>query len=212
MLIGLSIIKDEADILPYWYEKNSQVFDGIVAIDNGSKDNSLGLLKSFPNVWRVERDTGEFNEKRLTKRLVEMAKGFNAEWYAELDGDEIFPVKTRQVVESCPDGYNVITCRILYMPGCYRHKEKWPRIFRNQDFSFDHLKKEHGGKIPIEPHLQNRLHSNLNILHYPIRSAAHANLKYQRHTAGDPFNRLQPQGYDWIKEFGKKLEEGTWRS
>ena len=92
-VVEMLLVKDEADrYLSRWLDRIGRVCDEIVALDNGSTDNTVEMLMSNPKVVMVERDESNFyeNERKLRTKLWEMALSRDPTWVQAFDADE-FP-------------------------------------------------------------------------------------------------------------------------
>jgi glycosyltransferase involved in cell wall biosynthesis len=200
------VAKNEADILPRTLDSLTWL-DGLVVIDNGSTDGSLGIFRSHPLVSKLEVDPTEFDERYFVPKLVSLASEFNASWFIECDADEVFPAGFRAVIDNAPAEINVITANIRYMIGNKYYKERWGfgRAYRNSNLDFTSLKPLHWSKIPIPIPLRRNLHSGLFLKHYYIRSYEHAMRKYHNYLHLDPKNKAR---YDHLPYLAEMFRTG----
>lgn len=213
LIIGLMLVKNEADILPKTLDAFASWLDGLVVIDNGSKDGSLEILRNHPIVKKLAVDATEFDESYLMPKLIELAKDLNADWYVECDADEVFDPAFRKVLEDAHPDYNTVTAHIRYMTDenhFYRQNSNFCRAYRNKNFDFSSIKKLHRGKIPIPTHKRNRLHSGLYIKHFHIRGYEQGMRKYFNYIALDPDNKYQ-HTYEDIRRVAEMWERQDFR-
>lgn len=88
-LVLMLRIKDGMFFLKDWLDRYEPVVDEIVALDNGSTDGTLELLKSHPKVAEVVETVG-YNEGRDKNLLYNHVKLRKPDWCLWLDVDEIF--------------------------------------------------------------------------------------------------------------------------
>jgi len=95
-LIFLLRVKDSMFFINEWLERYKDLGDGIVALDNGSTDGTLEVLKNHPAVLEVVRTEG-YNEGRDKNLLYNTARKYKPDWLMWLDVDEILePQITRK--------------------------------------------------------------------------------------------------------------------
>lgn len=207
-IIGLLIVKNEADILRECLDHAARWMDGIVAIDNGSTDASIDILEKHSIVVELESDNDPFDESRLVPKLIDMAKGWNADWYIDNDADEFFPLETRSVLERVPAECNLLSVQIeSHLDGRpYNLKRNWRRAYRNKPELFDYsiLKQLHGGKVPIAKERQVICMSTLNVTHRSIRSYEQGMRKYENYKALD-VDGIQ-KSYEHIRQLAECLK------
>lgn len=209
-IYGLMTVKDEEDILPKMLDENSKWLDGIIAIDNGSTDNSYKILSNHSLVKYHEIDNHEFDDSFFIQKLLDIVSNYNdIDWLVDIDADEIYDLRIRDVLESLPRMWNCISVDIQYMFNdvCYRENKKFTRIFRNRPvlFEFGHIKKLHAGKNPIPTKYRITHHSGIKVAHYQIRSYEQGIEKYNRYLELDP-NRIYQKSYEHLKEVAKKYK------
>lgn len=211
-VVALMTIKDEADILKSTLKSASAWVDEIYAIDNGSTDGSLEILQNASHLVRsVIVDAKEFDESYFISKLLDLAKDSAADWFVDLDADEHYDPSIRAILKNCPTSCNAVSVTIRYMIGrrCYREHREWVRIYRNDSslFSFDHIRKLHGGKIPIAKSMRSVHHSHVDVRHYQIRSYEQGMKKYENYMKMDPKLKYQ-SSYDHLRDLAKMVKYG----
>lgn len=217
-IVGLMVCKNEADILPMMLDRNAPLFDSIYAIDNDSKDDTFNILFNHPKVKVLSFDKHEYDESYFVPELLNLAQSSGADWFCELDADEIYPEpdQVRQHLAAADAlGCNTMSVHIRAVLGMneikqYREWKRWLRFYKNVPslFSTKEIKKLHNGKCPIPKAKRITHHSGVKAFHFSLRSAAHAHQKYQRYLKLDPNCEYQPGGYEHIKEIANVLESG----
>jgi glycosyltransferase involved in cell wall biosynthesis len=81
-------VKDGIFFANRWLDRMDKLVDEIVAVDNGSTDGTLELLKAHPRVTDVVETVG-FDEGRDKNLVYERARLRNPDWLIWLDIDEI---------------------------------------------------------------------------------------------------------------------------
>ncbi|MCJ8211025.1 glycosyltransferase family 2 protein [Mucilaginibacter sp. RS28] len=87
-LVIMLRVKDGIFFINEWLERYQDIADEIVALDNGSTDGTLDVLKSHPKVVQVLQTEG-YNEGRDKNMVYDAVKERKADWVMWLDADEI---------------------------------------------------------------------------------------------------------------------------
>lgn len=89
-------VKDSLIFINEWLDRYKDIADEIVALDNGSTDGTLEILRTNPKVVQVLQTEG-YNEGRDKNMLYDAARKRNPDWLLWLDADEILePQVTRK--------------------------------------------------------------------------------------------------------------------
>jgi glycosyltransferase involved in cell wall biosynthesis len=90
---------NEADFLPRWLGHVETIADAIVAIDDGSEDDSAEVLRRHPKVTRlIAKKRGKRHEVKDRRILTKLALEEGADWILNLDADEVFDARVREVL------------------------------------------------------------------------------------------------------------------
>ncbi|HAV43652.1 TPA: hypothetical protein DCX15_06565, partial [bacterium] len=76
--------------------KTSEFADGIVILDDGSKDGTPEIVKQFPKVVDYKYHNRSLQEARDRQELLEMTKSYNPDWIVAIDGDEVWEDKVNR--------------------------------------------------------------------------------------------------------------------
>lgn len=134
-LIATVRVKNEAWILEQWLARTAQFVDGIVALDDGSTDASVHILKAHPKVLQViEKPAGSYwKEQADRNRLLEATRHYNPEWMFLIDPDEIMDARLPDHIDE-----------ILRDPTAGKFAFKEITLWRSTDYyRIDHPEKYH---------------------------------------------------------------------
>lgn len=85
---------NEEHFLPRWLEAMDQLATEVVAIDDGSTDDSLEILRGHPLVTEVvAKRRGRQTDTQDHRRLTQMALDHGADWISFLDADEMWDAR-----------------------------------------------------------------------------------------------------------------------
>jgi hypothetical protein len=225
-IIAALAIRNQCSYLPGFVRNVGPHVDGIVALDDGSRDGSGDFLAGCAEVIeliRVRPDRPTWDEMGNHRALVAAALRHRADWVISLDADERVEVDFRDRAEriirrGSVAGLSTYALRIRDLwdhPGRYRNDGIWgrkrvARLFRARaDHQFD-TRPLHGVKAP----LQDRIHgmfpcADLNIYHLGMLRREDRLARRQRYHILDPNCQWQPTiGYDYLTdEAGLELRE-----
>ena len=111
------MVKNEEYWLPYVLENLCQVFDKIVAIDCGSRDETPEILLYFRSIYHEKIDLELLREMNLEKNgyiRQYMSEKTQTTWAAIIDGDEYYPVaELKKLVDTILPGSARLTYTTL---------------------------------------------------------------------------------------------------
>ncbi|WP_024278944.1 glycosyltransferase family 2 protein [Xanthobacter sp. 126] len=105
-LAGVSIVRDEADIIEAWVRHNLFFLDQLYIVDDGSTDQTARILdilvrEGLPISVTSEKSLAAYHQGQRTTALVEHAlKTFSWDFIFPLDGDEFVVAEDRSVLEA----------------------------------------------------------------------------------------------------------------
>lgn len=125
LLVGVTIARNEADVIELSIRHNLSALDGIAIVDHGSVDGTSEILaalvrEGLPLVVARD-DTPEFDQPKMMNRLVRHVFATSgADWVFPLDADEFLKVRARKDLESAagaiPDDYHAQLEWQTYVP------------------------------------------------------------------------------------------------
>lgn len=89
---GVTMVKDEADVIEHTIKRMLREVDGIVVADNGSTDGTLEILKAIGGEVTVLEDdeVGYYQSRKMTALARYVGHRHNAEWVIPFDADEVW--------------------------------------------------------------------------------------------------------------------------
>lgn len=216
-VVALLPVFNDARYLPGWIDSIGQHVDGVVALDDGSTDESLKILASntcVTEIIRIDPDKKtEWNEPRNRELLVTAGQALGATWFVAYDADERpdarlwsqWNVLTDEADEAGAIGISQPLREIWNRPDQYRCDGLWGRkrkvsIFRNlgPDHQFDPAQ-WHGEWYPAQFLGTDRfLLTDLNLYHLKMLHAADREQRMRRYLELDPEREYQETGYEYL--------------
>ncbi len=217
-LLAVLAARDEEAYLPGFLANVAPHVDGIVALDDGSRDGSARLLREHPAVLEVlpvPVGRPAWDEVGNFRRLQAAALRRGAQWIIALDADERlesdFRARAERVIRRCRRlGLGAVTVRMRELwdaPDTYRCDGPWgrkrvPRLFAAlPDHRFDY-RPLHGVKAPLQARVAGRfIAADLEVYHLRTLSRESRQARRDRYQALDPDSRWQPGiGYDYLTD------------
>jgi hypothetical protein len=216
-LLALLAVRDGMRHLPGFVRNVAPQVDGIVALDDGSRDGSAELLAECDSVLallRVPPGRPEWDEVGNHRALVAAALRLGAEWILCVDADERverdFRTRAERVIRRGRLlGYSAYAVRLRELwdePGQYRVDGIWgrkamARLFRaREDHQFDPAPL-HGVKAPLQARRRGRFPlADLNVYHLGMLRAEDRLARRRRYELADPERRWQRIGYEYLTD------------
>jgi glycosyl transferase family 2 len=216
-LLALLAVRDEMAYLPGYLANVRPQVDGIVALDDGSRDGSGDYLRSSEAVLEVlEAPSGQkgWDEQANHRALVGAALRHGAEWLLALDADERLEQEFRPRAERVIrrgrllafGAYSVRLRELWNSPDEFRVDGIWgrkapPRLFRARtDHVFD-PRPLHGVKAPLQDRLRGDYPlADLEVYHLRMIRREQRLARRRRYERLDPAARWQPEGYAYLTD------------
>jgi hypothetical protein len=228
-LLALLAVRDESRYLPGYLANVGPQVDGIIALDDRSRDGSGELLEADPRVVELIRSGGEgekWDEVGNYSRLVTAALDHDPDWLVSLDADERvergFRRRAERVIERGErlglGAFSVHLLELWASPRRYRVDGLWggkrpARLFRaREDHEFD-MRPLHAQKAPLQGRVRDGFpHADLRVYHLRMVHPEDREARRERYERADPDERLQPKiGYAYLTdETGLRLRRVPW--
>ena len=223
-LLALVAVRDEMEFLPDFVANVAPQVDGIIALDDGSRDGSAEFLEASSSVidlLRVAPDRPVWDELGNHRALVGAALHHGADWILCLDADERVERDFRRRAERVIQrgrllGYSAYAVRLRELwdsPDTFRIDGIWgrkamARLFKaRHDHDFD-PRPLHGVKAPLQARRSGRYPlADLTIYHLGMLRPEDRLARRSRYEVADPDARWQRVGYAYLTdEHGVRLE------
>ena len=100
-VFGITMVKDEADIIAASITRMAAQCDDVLVIDNGSTDGTRDLLDTLPCQVFDDPDRAYWQETKITG-LAHLAADMGATWVVPFDADEVWQAKGGTLAEVLP--------------------------------------------------------------------------------------------------------------
>jgi hypothetical protein len=204
-VVGLLPARNAAADLSGYFESIAPVVDAVVALDDGSMDETADLLAAEPLVRlllrnRQRRTYRGWDDSGNRNRLLASAVELEPAWFLFLDSDERLDpadaVALREFIEhEAVEGY-AYGMRVFRMIGDLHHWDRaalWVyRLFaRDGDHS---LPEQRLHFVPVPPSIPRRrwLQTTIRIQHLAGLTASDRQRRFDKYREADPRRRFQP--------------------
>jgi hypothetical protein len=132
-LIGISMVRNEADIVEAWARHNLAVLDGMVVVEHGSVDRTPDILSRLQReglrLHVLPDDRAEyFQATRMTAVARQVMKDKRVDFVFPLDADEFIKVASRNALErelsALPVGAHAALHWLTYVPESFAADER----------------------------------------------------------------------------------------
>ncbi|MEO0493286.1 MAG: glycosyltransferase [Actinomycetota bacterium] len=203
MLLALLPVRNGSDELDGWFASVRCAVDGVLALDDGSTDDTLARLRSEPLVQAVlERpvrpDVAGWDDRANRQALLDLAVDHGADWVLWLDADERLPGadadRLRRFVADQADR-DAAYGFALYdrvAPDGVVPEAKW--VYRLHAVEAGDVfpgARLHFPPIPIRVPRRRWLRTSLRIEHLGMATPARRRARYDKYGLADPDRRWQ---------------------
>ena len=118
-------IRNEEYYLKGFLEHIRNYVDGIVALDDGSSDNTIDILEKEPKVIKIIKNpvtnVRDWDEPNNRKRVLNEARKLGADWALCCDPDERFEIRFLKKISKIINGDRM--CYGVHFRGLYGSKK-----------------------------------------------------------------------------------------
>lgn len=112
MIVGITMVRDEADIIGWTLGHLLAQVDHVIVADNLSVDDTRNIVASFDRVTVIDDDDPAYTQAAKMTRLAHMAGDMGADWVVPFDADEAWTLPDLDAL-----GGDVITASpMVYVP------------------------------------------------------------------------------------------------
>lgn len=216
-LLALLAVRDGMRHLPGFLRNVAPQVDGIIALDDGSRDGSAELLGRHEAVIEMIRrppDRPIWDEVGNHRALIAAALSHRAEWILCVDADERLEREFRSRAERVIArgrwlGYSAYAVQLRelwdtvdqYRVDGVWGRKKVARLFQAlEDHQFD-PSPIHGMKAPMQGRRLGRFpHADLTIYHLGMLRPEDREARRRRYQLADPECKWQRIGYDYLTD------------
>jgi glycosyltransferase involved in cell wall biosynthesis len=208
-------VRNGAADLPGWFESVERFADAVVALDDGSSDDTAAVLRAHPLV-----DVLLQNERRESyrgwddagnrSRVLAAAAATAPDWVLFLDADErVSPDDAvalrrfvdREAVPGCAYGMRIYS--MLAEPGTYDRHSLWVyRLFAFAPGQVLRPRRLHDVPVPRDIRRSHWIRTTLRIQHIGGSTPARRSARYAKYEQADPERRFQASYEGLIAEPG----------
>lgn len=208
-------VRNAAVDLPGFFESAARFADGVLALDDGSTDDSLAILQASPLVKQVlsnprREDYRGWDDAGNRNQLLKAAAAFEPEWIISLDADERIDRSDALALREFLDtdaipgvGYGF---RCYSMVGDLEHALPNPiwvyRLFAFAPGQRFPDKALHFAPIPTSIPKQALLRTSFRIQHLGGMSPERRRARYEKYRQADPDCRFWPDYSSLLKNPG----------
>jgi glycosyltransferase involved in cell wall biosynthesis len=232
-VVGISMVKDEADIVEYTVRHMLEQVDFVVVADNMSTDGTYEILKAMTGVesWRrrlyVTRDENPayYQSAKMTALAAWVHREFSARWVVPFDADEWWTSKwgrVADVLDDLPAAEGIATATLYdhVVTGAdvggeldpfkrirWRRKlpGQFPKVAVRPVLAVTIEQGNHGAHYPRQETTPNAV---LEVRHFPYRSPEQmARKAVNGKAAYDATDLPETEGQHW-RDYGRLVEAG----
>lgn len=220
-ITAIMCVKNEEYYLQGFIEHIYPYVDMIVAVDDGSTDNTVKILKSFDKTVKVlelpYHDSKDWNEANNRLKVIELAKEVGSDWVLCCDPDERFETaflkKLRKLASTSRKICYSVHFRELWghylqyrKDGIWNKKQKGIFFPLSDNMTFNYNQNHHINWYYNE--IEKVVKLDFNLYHLKMIKEEHRIQRRDLYNKLDPQKQMQKIGYDYLTETkGLKLQK-----
>jgi hypothetical protein len=224
-VLALLAFRDEMRFLPGYFRNVPSQVDGIVALDDGSTDESRQFVERQPGVLELVRKLPQaphvWDEPENRRLLIDAAGRHHADWLVAVDADERLERGFRdragaEIARAEAAGIEALSVHFRELwdaPDTYRAdgvwgKKRFARFFRYRADAVIDPRALHGHWAPLNSKTGGGFPAgDLYVYHLRMLNPAWRRARRERYEWLDPDRRYQEIGYEYLTdEAGLRLE------
>lgn len=203
-LVCLLPARNCADELPAWFESVERFADAVVALDDGSTDDTGALLRDHPltvslSTNPVRQGFAGWDDAANRNQLLNQVAALAPRWVFSLDADERIDeddaAALRAFVEATSDDHKAYLLRVYRMIGDMEHWDRadmWAgRLFRYRQGQRFPAERLHFVPIPISIPRRDWVQSTIRIQHRAGLTSVHREKRFAKYQEVDRDHRYQ---------------------
>jgi hypothetical protein len=209
-LVVMVPARNAAHDLPGFLESVERFADAVVALDDGSTDDTAAILEQHPLVHTVLRNPRRetyhgWDDGANRNRLLDAARAAGADWVLFLDTDERIPdddaAALREFVarDALPELAYGFACYRMWGQGCDPHPSFVYRLFAPRAGARLPNQRLHFDPIPVDIPRSRQVRTTLRIQHWGSADEEARRARIVKYEQADP-DRQYPTGFGGIDE------------
>jgi hypothetical protein len=204
-VVGLLPARNAATDLPGYFDSIARVVDAVVALDDGSTDETADILEAQPLVELLLRKARRatyagWDDSANRNRLLAAALELEPHWFLFLDSDERLDphdaAALREFIDHDALEGHAYGMRVFRMIGDLRHWDRaalWVyRLFARDGNHSLPTQRLHFVPIPPSIPRDRWLQTTVRIQHLAGLTEGHRRKRFEKYLEADPHNRFQP--------------------
>lgn len=185
MIVAVSMVRDEEDILPYTLDLMLSQVDHAIIADNLSVDGTRAILESFGDQVTIVEDTepGYYQADKMTN-LAHRAGDMGADWVIPFDADEAWWLPDLNRIDA-----DIVTSRpLVYVP----HNPAGPNPITDWHWRKPDPEPQH--KVCFRYHPNAQLHMGQHDVTMPGRKVEAATVRHYQYRSLEQVRRKVRNG------------------
>ncbi len=219
-VVGVTMVKDEADIIGRTITYMMGQVDHIIAVDNGSTDGTREILEELPVELRDDPDPSHYQARKITA----LARSSSGDYILPFDADEVWYTTSRERIHTAISKYHkrdvwIFTAELIeHVPtnngvGHPFDRMKWRKGYANPLLKVaarrrnDMVFIEGAHSVNYNGNYPRTLQGQLEIRHFPYRSPEQFISKVRNGYNGRMLTDLPEDVSPHLRYFGRMLND-----